>query len=135
MTATLTAIVGILIGAIIQYRFGLLQAQKGKFDEYKAKAYTDFLGALSKIAISQKAGDSKSELEGRILLTDAKARICVYGHKKVITELAHFWDLGPKLEEAPNKMALLKAIRSMREVVDLREDIPSEDEIATLLYK
>ena len=57
--------------------------------ELRAKAYTDFVNSVAKLAVAAKAGES---LKMEVLndLSDAKTRISIYGDEAVIKKLSEF---------------------------------------------
>lgn len=88
------ALLGILIGAILQYRFGVLRSKRERNLELKANAYTDFLKAVSETIFAQRSQDQNRQSYAFSLMVEAKVRICVYGEPQFVSSMADFWRLG-----------------------------------------
>jgi hypothetical protein len=124
---------GIVIGAALQY-----YASKA-FDERKTRrhsrtqTYADFLRGSAGLAIAQADGDTERMKEYRILLTDAKARITIYGSKEVILATAEFFRAGGTLDTHRQMELYLSICEQMRKEGLPRESARSDD-MSQLLF-
>jgi len=111
MNTALTALAGVILGALLQ---SFLQLRKDRITQkqtLKIKAYTDYMQAAA--ALSSK--DITKHPEARTLLTDARLRILLYGSSKVIANMATFDRAGADLTTQEGMKAFIPVIYSMRE--------------------
>ena len=125
-------IAGIFIGAFLQYRVSLATEKDKALREVRTQAYVDFIRGCAGLAISQVA--PAKLLEYTILLTDAKARITIYGSKEIVASIANFFREGEgKLQTAEQRKLYLAICKQMRQ-----EGFPNEaaeqTDIAQLLF-
>lgn len=125
-------IVGLIIGASLQFFFSRKNENRKQQNLLKTKAYTDFLKANSGISISQKFSDKEKEMEFFILLTDAKARICIYGSDSVINSIAEFERFGAILND-PKAYKLFTTIVSEMRNDNLKDKNTDLNDISQLI--
>jgi hypothetical protein len=128
MNSALIAFGGVVLGALLQ---SFLQLRKDKITQkqtLKVKAYTDYLQAASTLSGSIA---SKHD-EARILLTDAKMRILIYGSPRVISDVAAFDRSGSNLKSLEGAKMFVSITSSMRED-GLQQKIRKED-ITQILF-
>ena len=121
------AILGILVGGMMQYWFDVRHSKKDKILELKANAYADFLKSLSETTFAQRSNDKARENQGFSLMVEAKARICIYGEPEVVSSLANFWRSGASLCTPIQYQAFIKLVQSMRESGFAGGKISSDD--------
>ena len=129
MQAILTAVlplVGVLVGAGLQYVFGRSLDTRRQVELSKATAYSDYLRAFAAIAAS---GRSKEVLAQ---LTDAKTRVCVYGSPRVIQILGDFERGGAVA--AKNMPLVAELVVAMREDVKAVSGVPTEEDLGLILF-
>jgi hypothetical protein len=129
MQAVLTAalpLVGVLVGAGLQYVFGRSLDIRRQVQASKATAYSDYLRAFATIA----TGGRSKEALGQ--LADAKTRVCVYGSPKVISLLAEFERGGAVSGENMPLVAAL--VVAMREDVKAVAGVPSAEDLGLILF-
>jgi hypothetical protein len=85
-----------------------------RYEELKASAYVDFYKAAAGLAIAQKWDKPEVELQSTIALTDAKARIAVYGSAEVATALGIFFKEYGHLSSPQAAECFIHAIELMR---------------------
>ena len=107
LTAVLP-LVGILIGAGLQYFFGRSLELRKHIQTQKAQAYADYFEAFSQIAA---VGRTKAALSD---LTDAKTRICIYGSNLVLERLAVFERSGPSTTSPESHKQVAMLLDAMR---------------------
>ena len=100
-------IVGVLVGAALQYVFGRSLEGRKLLAAQRAQAYIDYFRAVAVLA----QGRSKEQLS---LAADAKARICLYGSNLVIERLAAFERTGAALTNDQGRDAILTLMQVMR---------------------
>ena len=104
------SLVGVLIGAALQFAFGQRLEARKQFGVQRAQAYIDFFRAVSALAQDR----SKEQLA---LAADAKTRICIYGSMTLVQRLSDFERAGAIAAQGAGRAALLELVRAMREDV------------------
>ncbi len=117
-TPVITAIlslVGLVMGAVLQFLFSrYLDARKHQ-RELRAKAYADYLQCVSEHA---NLGHQRQSVEGRQLgakTADAKCRIALYGASAVISAFAKFERLGATMNTEEQCHAFASMVAAMRD--------------------
>lgn len=87
-------VIGVIIGALLQFFFSKRSELKKQQNLLKISAYTDLMKGIAGMAISQKYKNSSQEMEYTMLVADANARICVYGDNTVIEKISFFYKMG-----------------------------------------
>jgi hypothetical protein len=90
-----------------------LDASK-RYEDLKASAYVDFCKSIAALAISQRHKNLDRELEASIALTDAKARIAIYGSPKVAEALGIFFRDHAQLNTPEAMSCFIGAMNLMR---------------------
>ena len=88
--ATLLPIIGIIIGATLQYIFSKSSETHKQHFISKNQAYIDYLKCVSDLANLAKFKNERNRNDILALTADAKTRICIYGSKDVIKHMADF---------------------------------------------
>lgn len=83
-------VICVIIGALLQFFLSKKSDERKQQNLLKVTAYTDFIKGLAGLAIFHKQRDTSKEMEYRMLVADAKSRICVYGDDTVIKKISHF---------------------------------------------
>lgn len=104
--ATLTA----LLMAFVNYRLSRNSNKTAKKTEIRAQAYIDFIKCISELAHVS----PQEHKQAIAKLTDAKARIVIYGDSAVIKELAKFDRAHKELNSNEAYEAFLKIALEMR---------------------
>lgn len=105
--------------------------------ESRATAYADFLRGFAKVGRAQrdKMRDERShleELEGRLIVTDSRSRIAVYGSRDVLRSLARFIRLGTQTLTPEGAQAFAEMCALMRQ--EATGDRALVDDIKAVLY-
>ena len=129
----LVGIVGVLIGATIQYTLTKRAEQTKHLRELQTSAYVDFIRSIAGIATSGKHNDAARQLENTILLADAKARIAIYGDAAVVAAAAQFFRGTSALHTPEEQDAFLKIVAAMRASASGRAALPEAD-LSQLLF-
>lgn len=120
MQVALVSLLGIAIGAALQYAFGRSLESRKQHGLQKAQAYTDFFHAVAALAQARSA-------DQLMLAADAKTRICIYGSDAVISKLDEFERAGATAGTDTGRAALVKLMQVMREdVINRRTSVELE---------
>jgi ATP-dependent protease HslVU (ClpYQ) peptidase subunit len=129
VAASLGAIFGAFLARRME-RFKHLQ-------ELRSTAYADFLRGFAKAARAQSdtMRDERSmleELEGRVIVTDSRSRIAIYGGKDVVHALSKFIKLGTQTQNPDGMQAFTELCMSMRSEAGMERT--SFDDIDKVLF-
>src|SRR4051794_7300139 len=94
LLTTLLPVLGVIIGASLQYFFSKSGEKRKQLEALKTQAYVDYLRSVAQVAQLERGASSK-RAEALAASADAKTRICIYGSAKVIDALASFEKAGP----------------------------------------
>lgn len=115
MNVLLYSLLGILIGALLQYWFGNQRSRRDSVQSFRAQSYADMLKAMSDTVFAQRQNDKVAENTALALLTEAKARICISAPNKVVAAVANFWRIGAQLDNPVSIDAFSHMIKTMRD--------------------
>lgn len=132
--APLIGLLGVFFGAWLQAHFTRKNNTNSKLAELQNKAYADFLNSASAIAVAQRTGNRARVEEEFAILADSKARICVYGHSKVIQELARFIRVGRTLQTESEILSFTRLCLRIRESVGMDNKTIDLPDISQLLF-
>jgi len=99
----------------LKHDLSLLADSSKRHEGLKASAYVDFCKAAAGLAIAQKWNNSEKELEALIAMTDAKARIAVYGSPEVASALGVFFKEYAHLSSPEAMSCFIAAMSKMRD--------------------
>src|SRR5580692_7326803 len=111
------------VAATIGATFGAFLTRRTErfkhFQELRTAAYVDFLRGFAKVGRAQNdtMRDERSrleELEGRVIVTDSRSRIAIYGSKDVIHALSKFASLGTQTLTPEGQEAFIELCSLMR---------------------
>jgi hypothetical protein len=108
------SIIGLIIGASIQYFFTRHPDNQKHRRETRTTAYTDYLKCVSEQA---NLGMPRQSHEGRELgakTADAKCRICLYGSPSAVEAFAEFERLGATMNTPEQCSAFTRMVAVMR---------------------
>ena len=114
MTTAILSLVGLVVGAVLQFLFSRHLDTKKHQRELRAKAYADYLLCVSEHA---NLGHQRQSAEGRQLgakTADAKCRISLYGAPAVISAFARFEYLGATMNTDEQCKAFTHMVVVMR---------------------
>uniref|UniRef100_UPI003565957B hypothetical protein n=1 Tax=Immundisolibacter sp. TaxID=1934948 RepID=UPI003565957B len=131
--AIASSLFGIVVGALLQSYFNRRNQKDTRLDEWRNSAYADFLNAVSAVATAQRHGKRDVVAEQLARLSDAKARICVYGDTNVIHSIAEFWRHGATLQTESEILAFTRVCLAIRASAGAAGEIHSPD-ISQLLF-
>jgi hypothetical protein len=107
-------LIGVIIGVLLQFIFSKKSEFKKQQNLLKISAYTDLIKGLAGMAIFRKNKDSSKELEYKMLVADAKSRICVYGDDSVIKKISYFLKMGGTIDSTDSYRAFVDIIVEIR---------------------
>src|SRR5690606_8967849 len=115
MMTTIFSLLGLVIGALLQYFFSRHLDSLRAHRDARTKAYTDYLRCVCDHAFpDQSISSDGHELNART--ADAKCRVCLYGSAPVIEAFADFGRHGSSIR-SPEQMAVFT-----RMVLVMRKD-------------
>ena len=111
--AALIGIFGLVVGALLQHFLTRNTETRKHTRELRAKAYTDLVNSVAKLAVAAKSGESR-QVEVLNDLSDAKTRIAIYGNEEVINSLAEFMAKFGAINSEAAVDSFNKVIEAMR---------------------
>ena len=129
----LLPIIGVVIGAALQYWFTKLLEERRHRRDLKTEAYKDFIRNF------MDAHFKGEEEEFMSRFADATARIAIYGGKKVVKAFANTKGAASnykkaKAPESEFKYSLIALIQAMREESLPKKERVSDEEISLLIF-
>ena len=115
MNSAILSLVGLVLGAVLQFLFTRYLDNKKHHRDVRSKAYADYLLCVSKQA---NMGHQRQSTEGRLLgaeTADAKCRISLYGAPSVIAAFAKFDRLGATMNSDEQCRAFTDMVLAMRQ--------------------
>ena len=126
-------VVGIIIGAALQYWFTRSQERQKQTEVLRAQAYADYLRTVAQFGAAVRAGREKpEELIWRII--EAKARIAIYGTTRVGEALARFQRGGAVISGEGRKL-FVEVCQAMRADSAAGQTPLSEEDLAVILLE
>jgi hypothetical protein len=106
----IAATLGSIIGAYLTLRIN----RSKHLQELRSAAYVDFLRGFAMVVIAQQSEQADAEREGFAIVTDAKARIGIYGSAEVVRALSEFASRGTQTQTPEGRHALARMCELMR---------------------
>ena len=136
--ATLVAAFMGFWGALLVVRFQVRSAerlrQRESMDRLRSEASVAFLRAVAAVAVSQRGGDIEDLRKAMTMLTDAKARISVYGDADVVTATSAFFRHHGALETRESMQSFTELVMTMRlSALPDEEAAVSREDVSRLL--
>ena len=127
-------VVGIVVGALLQGLFIRKNQKAHNLSELQNRAYSDFLNAVSKIAVGQRNNQRSVVTDELSNLADAKSRICVYGDSNVVNHLAIFLRAGGTLQTEEEILSFTHLCMEIRKSVGMQDKGLFASDISQLLF-
>ncbi|OZG74492.1 hypothetical protein BTA51_05675 [Hahella sp. CCB-MM4] len=127
MDGALLSLIGLIVGASLQYFYTRHIENQRHIRDLRSKAYMDFLKAVCELANYRPANDTRERIEISERTADAKARICLYGSAKVIRAYSAWEKLGPAMETEDQRSAFIEMVKLMRIDSGGEVEISNED--------
>jgi hypothetical protein len=115
VTNAFLSLIGLVVGAVLQFLFTRHLDNKKHHRDVRAKAYADYLQCVSEHA---NLGHQQLSAEGRQLgakTADAKCRISLYGAPTVIAAFAKFERMGATMNTDEQCRAFTDMVLAMRQ--------------------
>jgi len=128
----LLPLLGVVVGASLQFWFSRFSEERRGRQTLRSQAYVDFIKAVSSLAAAQRTA-RQPEIDATLVqLTDAKARIVVYGSRDVVLALSEFQRQGARLhtEGIRSFITLCQRMRAEQKAKPV-----SEYDISTILFE
>lgn len=106
----LFGLVGVLIGALIQFWFGRRTAEESRYIELKSQACADYLNSIASVAFAT----PEDRLQALQKVAAAKARLCVFGDRPVIEEAVRLENTSLNLSQPDAQKAFISLLQVMR---------------------
>ena len=129
----LLPVIGVIIGASLQYFFSKSGEKRKQLEASRNEAYVDYLRSVAQIAKVERS-DSKNRSELLAAVADAKTRMCVYGAAGVIVALAAFEKGGPVLDSPDSKARFLVLCNEMRRQNLGKTEALAIDDLSLVLF-
>ena len=111
MSIALFSVLGIVVGASLQYLFTRYLEERKHYRSLQTEAYADYLRGVAQAA-HLNLTVNESEIFARI--ADAKTRVCLYGSQEVVKLLAQFESSGGIIGNEEQCEAFVAIIQAMR---------------------
>jgi hypothetical protein len=121
-------LVGVLIGAGLQYLFGRTLESRKQLSLQKSQAYADYFRSFAALATH---GESKEALANA---ADAKTRVCIYGSSEIMRRLVEFEDLGSAANTDESRMVIARMCKDMRRDIGMRDEGFDERDLYRILF-
>lgn len=112
MLSTISTVLGVVIGAILTYVLTRSHEQQKHSRSVRTAAYADYLRGVADGA-NLDLNSNQREIDARV--SDAEARICLYGSPQVIRLLSEFKLKGNATISEEQCAAFVEIIQAMRE--------------------
>jgi hypothetical protein len=113
MLTAVLPVVGVLVGASLQYFFTRYLETQRHHRDLRTQAYLDYIKSVSGLAhLNDPQGSQERDLLASA--ADAKARICLYGSGEVVKAFALFEKLGAAVTSPSQRESFVAMIVAMR---------------------
>jgi hypothetical protein len=131
------------LGALVTLLVVLLTRETETVKHFRAlrtSAYVDFIRGIAGLAIFQKRGIESEQENARgkemlILVTDAKARIAIYGGESVVSSLARFMRGEAVLDTPERAREFTRVCQQMRNDRSYKVGRVADDDVHFLLFE
>lgn len=131
---SLMTIIGVIIGAFIQFYFSRKKTLEEKRIEQKTKAYTIYLEGIGTLSVAAKSGSVEMQNVGSEKLMVGRGSISIYGSSEVVEALAKFEKEGGQLTSDTQAKCFIDLVHKMRNNVN--SEIVSERDLSYIyLFK
>jgi predicted negative regulator of RcsB-dependent stress response len=127
ITQNILTIIGVIVGALLHFIFTRQNEANKHLQQLRVIAYGDFIKSISAIAHAQK------NQEHLATLADSKARICLYGHQKVIDAISDFIKHHNDLKSREAQLSFILILKEMRKD-NLKAYDVSDNNFSQLLF-
>jgi hypothetical protein len=125
--AALLSLLGVMLGAGLQYYFGRTLESRKQLAVQRSQAYVDYFKAVALLAQHGPAKDSLA------LAADAKVRVCIYGSSAVIKCMSDFEAAGPSITTPASASAIVSLLVEMRKDTGMWDRLIGREEFQSIL--
>jgi len=108
--AGLVGVLGILVGALLQFWLTRRVERETKYMELKLGAYVDYINGIARLAFAA----TSERAQALDQWTAAKTRICVFGDREILEAAARFEKTSKRLANLDAQNALTDLCQVMR---------------------
>jgi hypothetical protein len=122
------SLVGVVLGAALQYSFSQRAERKRNLDLRRTDAYVDLIRSVAALlSVDDKVpGDELRQVQNRY--AEARARIVIYGSPRVVSSLGAFLRMPASAQPGDLKVALAEVVKAMRlDGIGSREALDDQD--------
>lgn len=124
----LLPLLGVLVGASVQYFFGRSLENRKHMRAQKGQAYADYFRAFAAIA---RLGPTPLLLAD---LADSKTRICIYGGDEVVSRLAEFEREGAETKTHESRRRIATLVEAMRKDIALSGPATKNADVGMVIF-
>ena len=111
ITAGIFGLLGVFVGALLQFLFHRRANQESRYLELKSEVYADYVVGVAAVAFASSPSEHHKALEK---VTAAKGRLCVFGDKEVVAASVIFEGTSMDLSNQEAQDAFVGLLQSMR---------------------
>ena len=130
-----SSVLGAFIAAFVAHYLATERMRRSELSKFKLTAYTDFIGAAARLAVTRRIGETSNEILDLAALNDSKTRILIAGDRIVVEALSAYWELGGTLEKEEEIIAFNHLSSVMRGSLGYRKFDILELNISKTLFK
>lgn len=124
-----------IIAAFLAHFLATTRSKRSELLKFQIQSYSDFLAAVSRLAVSRRLGNSTNENVDLAALNDAKSRIVTCGNVEVVEALIHFWDKGGTLEREQEILEYKNLTQLMRSSLGHKKHDIFDLKVSDALFK
>ncbi len=129
------SIISSILAAFLAHYFATTRLKINELKKFQLLAYSDFIGAASRLAVLRRLGNTGSENDELAALNDAKNRIIVSGSTLVVSEVIKFWERGATLEREQELLAFKCLLQEIRKSLGHKKNDLIDLDISNALFK
>ncbi len=114
MNIAIFSLIGVFVGALLQYFFTRHLENQRHLRELKTKAYTDYMLCVCQLATVGTQGGEDAAYGLNTRTADAKSRICLYASSEIIEAFSRFELLGATMNTPEQRKAFTNMVALMR---------------------
>ena len=130
----LLPIIGVILGASIQFMFSRATERSKEKQTLKTQAYTSYLKAIANLSMAQRFKLKDKIAQSTSELVESKVKIAIYGSKAVIDSLAMFERGGAKLDTTNQKKLFVEIGQNMRNDTVSKNEVVNNKELSQLMF-
>jgi hypothetical protein len=117
LLSPLLAIVGVIVGASVQFLFSRITESRKSYDKLRTDSYVDFIKGCAGVAMAQRFEDQDEHAKASTLMLDAKVRIAIYGDSDISKSVGAFFGKYGDFTKQEDRRAFVDLMCQMRRSV------------------